>query len=269
MEHNSIKSHEYISKTVLKNFSFHKDGDSNDWIYYMKLPKTKIRWADIKKFNTRYGAYSCENEAILKNEIEDYVGRLVKKVNRDVKLSGKMSLDDFDLDKVKDYLGYQCIRDDISMANILDISELFYGVEGRQNFMSLVGNTVLGAKNYFLTQEPQFHSFRNVFKNDGVIVAFSPNGNLLGSNYIANLESNGSHNTIGIAITPNIIFILTLNFNDNIVLKYTRRAGKILNDNEVKYINYKIIRTGLNRSGGIVISNTKELLAKNLEVFNP
>lgn len=267
MERTLIKSHEYISKTILKNFSFCEEG--NKLVNYIKLPKLKIRRADIKKFNTKYGAYSCENEAILKDEVEDYIGQLVKKVNNDVKLSGKMYLNDFDLDKVKDYLGYQCIRDDISMANVLDLSELFYGVEGQRYFMNLVGNTVLGAKNYFLTQEPRLHSFRSVFRNDSVIVAFSPNGNLLGSNYVVNLESNGSHNTIGIAITPNIVFILTLDFRNNILLRYTHRAGKILNDNEVKYINYKTIRTGLNRSGGIVISNTKRLLAKNLEVFNP
>lgn len=266
MERSLIKSHEYISRTVLKNFSFRKN--NNDLVYYAKLPNLKIRWADIKKFNTKYGAYSCENEAILKNEIEDYVGRLVKKVNNDIKRSGRMSLSDFDLDKVKDYLGYQTIRDNTSMVNILGLSELFYGVEGRQNFMNSVGNTILGAKNYFLSQEPQLHSFRSVFKNDGVVVAFSPNGNLMGSNFIVNLSHDGSHNTIGIAITPSIVFILTLDFHDNLLLKYTHKAGKILSDHEVKYINYKTIRTGLNRNGGIIISGKEKCLLESIKAFN-
>ncbi len=266
MEQTPIKSHEYISKTILKNFSFCEEGDK--LVNYIKFPKLKIRRANIKKFNTKYGAYSCENETILKDEVEDYIGQLVKKVNIDLKRSGRMYLNDFDLNKVKDYLAYQCIRDDISMANVLGLSELFYGIEGQQNFLNLVGNTLLGAKNYFLTQEPSFHSFRSIFKKDGIIVAFSPGGDLVGSNYVVNLSHGSWHDTIGIAITPNILFILTLDFNDNMLLKYTHRAGKILNNNEIKYINYKTIKTGLNRGGGIVISKTKDLLMENLKFLN-
>lgn len=270
-DNRKIKSHEYISKVVLKGFAF-RDERGRMCVKYLKMPKTRIHHGDIRKFNTRFGAYSTENEEILDQEFETYLGELQARI-RTVMNEGKIGdkndkffEGDFDKNRIKAYFAYQCIRDDSAVRKMVDINNKIPGLDFLKKLNIDANAPILSIKNNLIAEEFRTKFFKSAFADDYLVIGISRGGNLLGSSYIVNLSPGNEKMFLGLAISKHIIFMLVDDgpWEEDLILKYRKFAWKELDLKTENLINSRTIEIGKNRVGGYVISDSEEKIKRYL-----
>lgn len=257
-----VKSHEYISKTILRNFSF-SDGGNKRAVKYIKLPQTRIHHGDIKIFNTRLGAYTDENENIMSSEFETYLGDLSVKVRKELRTTHTLHAPDFNLDIIKKYFMYQCWRDDTFIQEIMYDIERYFESPSAKALKNFNQKDITEIKNFFIMEEFRRHYAGDVFADHELIIAIDPNAGLLGSNFVIGLKNDEWCSMGALALSPNILFVLVyqkkLN-KVNLVAKYTHKVWKILETDQVAKINRQTIGLGQQIRFGYVISDSEEKL---------
>lgn len=266
------KSHEYISKTILKNFSF-SDGGKKRAVKYIKLPKTRIRHGDIKTLNTRLGAYSDENEYILSSEFETYLGDLNAKIEEGLKTTRTLCAKDFDIAKIKKYFMYQCWRDDVFVDDLLCGMKKVSGEYPPEMFEKFLNGDISQAKNRLIAEAFNGNFAEKMFREYKFIIAIDDNANLIGSSYVVSLASDGGHSVLAIALSPKVIFLLVdknLLRGPSLALGYMKDddgggAWEILGPNDVANINTRTVTLGMRLGFGYVVSNSDEQLKKAIK----
>lgn len=265
-----VKSHEFISKTILKNFSF-SDGGKKRAVKYMKLPNTRIRHGDIKTFNTRLGAYTDENERILNSEFETYLGDLNAIIEKALKTDRILRASDFDMVKIKKYFMYQCLRDDVF------VDDLLFGMKQTELFNDFEGLDISQVKNRLITEAFNSNFADEMFKGYSPLVAIDDNAGLIGSNYIVSLAGNGGCTVLSIALSPKVLFLLVhqgLLEGSSLALNYIKNsksekdgggAWKILGAADAANINITTLRLGMKLGFGYVISKSEKKLHETIQ----
>lgn len=255
----NTKSHEYISKVILRGFSYGRKGQR--YVNYVRLPNGKIGHDNIKTFNTRSGAYTDKNEEIMNAEFETFLGDLKAKIDKVAKKGGEFQRDDFDIDKIKKYFAYQFIRDDVSVDNLYNLSTfLSSGITSH-----LGKNKIDELKNELLSDEPSSHFLLDLLKSDKLIVKYDNDGGLLGTNFPVNVSTKDAKDAIGLSLSSKVFLVLVSDFSSNIMLNYLEKGfDDVTNKPDVEFFNKRMIQTGCSRGWGIVISNDRERLKKYL-----
>ena len=117
---NKINSHIYVPKSILNRFAVRNE-KNNKIIYYIDLENKQIKTASTKSFNTQLGYYHIYNEQILKNEAEDKIGEVIRKIEDSIE---NVNLNEFDITLIKKFLAYQLIRTDYLAKKIQEIENL-------------------------------------------------------------------------------------------------------------------------------------------------
>lgn len=249
-------SHVFISKVILKNFSFRnreEDKSKQKLVYCAELPFGHARCHDIKDFNTRIGAFSLKSEEILKDQFEDSIGALSTMVRKGINLDKRK----IDIPAIKKMFAFQCIRDDKPINNYADLylTNKNLGVKEIDKLKDkLIQQENIRNKNNMK------ESLTNIFADYRLIIGIDEENRLIGSNYVVSMPSIKTHsNFILLTISPNCTLILTNATVENTMLNYTI-PHRILTPQEVNYINTRTIEVGKNRDYGIVISRDKEHL---------
>lgn len=263
-----IGSHEFLSKTVLNNFAI-DTSSSPKFVAYVYSSGKRVHTANTKTFNVKDGAYTSANETIMSSEFESYLGDLQKTITKSLRSGGKLLAKDFDIDKIKKYFAYQCMRDLRVMEGIQRQQEKLSKIPGFPvDYLERSENTY-EMRNTYISREPEECLFQNVFRNYALVVAIDPTGRLVGSNCIVTLSENGGYDTLGIALSPNTIFILTERYDKYPLLHYTHFAWKTLSQRDVDFTNQRTLKTSILRGGEIIISNSKEHLQELVDRSNP
>lgn len=262
-----IGSHEFLSKTVLNNFAINTSS-SQKFVAYVYSSGKRVHVANTKTFNVKDGAYTSANETIMSSEFESYLGDLQKKITKSLRSGGKLLAKDFDIDKVKKYFAYQCMRDLRVMEGLQEQQERLSKIPGSPvDYLGRSENTY-EMRNAYMSREAEEYLFQNVFKNYALVIAIDPTGRLVGSNCIATLSEGGGYDTLGIALSPNTIFILTERYQKYPLLRYMHFAWKTLSQRDVDFINQRTLKTSALRGGEIVIPNSKKHLQELVNCLN-
>ena len=103
-----INSHIYVPKSILNRFAVRNEKNYRI-IYYIDLENKQIKSASTKSFNTQLGYYYSYNEQILKNEAEDKIGEVIRKIEDSIE---NININEADITLMKKFLAYQLIRTD-------------------------------------------------------------------------------------------------------------------------------------------------------------
>ena len=117
---NKINSHIYVPKSILNRFAVRNE-KNNKIIYYIDLENKQIKTASTKSFNTQLGYYHIYNEQILKNEAEDKIGEVIRKIEDSIE---NVNLNEVDITLIKKFLVYQLIRTDYLAKKLQEIENL-------------------------------------------------------------------------------------------------------------------------------------------------
>ena len=223
--------------------------------------------ANTKTFNVKDGAYTSANETIMSSEFESYLGDLQKTITKSLRSGGKLLAKDFDIDKIKKYFAYQCMHDLRVMEGIQEQQEKLSKIPGFPvDYLERSENTY-EMRNTYISREPEERLFQNAFRNYALAVAIDPTSRLVGSNCIVTLSENGGYDTLGIALSPNAIFILTERYDKYPLLHYTLFAWKTLSQRDVDFTNQRTLKTSILRGAKLLFLTLRNIYRSWLTVL--
>ncbi len=276
-----VKSHEFISKTVLKNFAVKEGG--RFYVHYIAFPSNTINREDIEILNTRAGAYTSDNEVALSQDFESHLGEVQdifrrackKKVPYNVFQNAHKETVFLDVSRINSYsiLKYfanQYWRDDTFVEEVsVGIAKL----SGLPMEDILDGHTLGdmdGLKNFFLAEEHNQQPKSPVFDRSVIYVGIDMKGRLLGHSYPITIVSNHDFLVMALTLSPNLTFMQVYYKNldkNNLHKIYVNRIGGCteLTDDEVDALNRVVVTLGRRLGTGYVVSKNKEHLRDVLQ----
>lgn len=118
-----IKSHTYISKSILNRFCTSNDKGVKV-VNYIDFNELKVKEQSPKKFMVEEGYFSSSNEKRMANDVENKIGNIIKKINTNILNNTNFELTDKEQRIIKKYAAYQLIKDDELLNFIKDLFDL-------------------------------------------------------------------------------------------------------------------------------------------------
>ena len=217
-----IKSHVYIPNSILKKFGY-KDDNNAFVIDYIDFSDNKIKTMPTKQYNIERGYYDNENEQILANEVENKIGNVIKKLEKDLRECGvNAKLTKKEVDVLFKYISYYLIRNDeaIEALNDIRINRVPYSLKynlaltAEKNVINKKDPRIL--KNELIKNEKANRLINYALSDMGIVIFYNKtNRKVLITNSTKTLKTEKrEYSYITLSITPDI-FISVVNGNLN------------------------------------------------------
>lgn len=255
-----VKSHEFISKTVLKNFATKNHGDF--YTFYVHFPDEEIHYDDIDVINTRSDAYTDENGTALSNDFETHLGDIQAAFLRAYKSRVPFDPSCIKPDKIRKYFMYQYWRDDTFVKELAACIEHHSSELANYILEGYTAHDITELKNLFIAEEHALQSRNPAFSNSTISIGIDTEGRLLGHSYPITMVSDADYLTNALVLSPYLIFIQIYHKypnKDTLSQIYINKPTSMttLTGQEVYHLNQTIITLGKRLKTGYIISKDK------------
>ena len=215
-----IKSHVYIPNSILKKFGY-KDDNNAFVIDYIDFSDNKIKTMPTKQYNIGRGYYDNENEQILANEVENKIGNVIKKLEKDLRECGvNAKLTKKEVDVLFKYISYYLIRNDEAIEALNDIKTDLIPFSTKYNIALTAQKNIINKKdpkklkNELIKNEKDNRLINYALSDMKIVISFNKtNKKVLITNSTKTLKiDKREYSYIALSITPNI-FISVVNGN--------------------------------------------------------
>ncbi len=257
-----VKSHEFISKTVMKNFATKQGKDF--YTFYMHPPNKMVHYGNINTVNVKKDAYTDENEAALCRDFETHIGDIQAAFMQAHKRGLAFDVSCVDSDKVRKYFAYQYWRDDTFVEELATAAERQFGELTDLILDGHAANDIAGLKNLFIAEESALQTRNPAFNNSHISVGVDTEGRLLGHSYPITITNDAHYLVNAIALSPHLIFIqLHYKHPDKNALSriYINKPNAfLLTEQQVHNLNSVMVNLSVRLQTGYIVSKERCLL---------